>query len=47
MAFYSSMMHAIRNSYAKFQQNLCVIGPPLHIFRYRPGGLEKHYIYYT
>ena len=32
MAFYSPMMHAKRNSYAKFQQNLCGFGPPGHAF---------------
>ena len=32
VAFYSPMMHAKRNSYAKFQQNRCVFGPPGHTF---------------
>ena len=45
-AFHSPMMHAKRNSYAKFQQNRCGFGPPSLIFWFRPSGLEKHHIYY-
>ena len=29
VAFYSPMIHAKRNSYAKFQQNRCGFGPPV------------------
>ena len=47
MAVYSPMMHAKRNSYAKFQQNQCGFGHPTPpptpscIFQFWPGGLKN------